>query len=220
MISECNGSGSGAYSKLKQTNVQESCYSALPTHDISPARRRTTPNTSSRFSGWSSLKKILASKKLLAYQQHHQPTYTKCQIDREDSKSNLLASRNQQQPAPAAPPAVPKIVETNVSISAQGKYVNGVVTAADERPASMPLVSLRAKRNHQETSLALPAATSRKTGTESTTARFSLYDDRMMSQVLREEEDRARRSSSVPFGIDSAEEPGQAKVDAKDATCF
>ncbi|XP_008214725.1 uncharacterized protein LOC100121252 isoform X1 [Nasonia vitripennis] len=266
VISECSG-GSTSYNKLKQTNVQESCYTALPSNPQDSPRRR-------RFSGWSNLKKILANKKMM-YQQHH-PAYTKCQIDREDSKSNLLASKNANQQ--------PKIVETNVSISPTGKYVNGIVPGRSEknsekrsssigeasnsaqanssRPSTLPLVKLRKKKS--ETNLSrqesldkfnevfntgsnsnislkdphmriktpgdLPPSVRkvRGRGSQSTTARFSLYDDRMMCNILTEEEDRSSRSdnnvssNSVPFGMDFADEQltVQSKFDAKDVTCF
>ena len=98
--------------------------------------------------------------------QHHHPGYSKCQIDREDSKSNLLSSKNANQQS--------KIVETNVTLSSGGKYVNGIIAGKSEknserrnednnssidveaspsnsssssRPSTLPLVNLKSKRS-------------------------------------------------------------------------
>ncbi|XP_014216049.1 bone morphogenetic protein receptor type-2 isoform X2 [Copidosoma floridanum] len=159
VISECSGSG-GSYNKLKQTNIQESCYTALPSNPPEGSPKRLLG-----FSGWASLKKILSSKKLMYQQQH--PAYSKCEIEREDSKSNLLVNKN----TAAANSHQPKIVETNVSILPGGKYVNGIVSektknsdpsfmcdSASSRPSTLPLVSLRRsnsghKRKSETTSL-------------------------------------------------------------------
>lgn len=194
---------------------------------VSPRRRR--------FSGWANLKKIIANKRL-AYHQS-QPGYTKCQIEREDSKSNLLSSKkanhNQQ----------PKIVETNVSIAAGGKYVNGVVCEknldekneqSSSRPSTLPLVNPKNKNSDQLENLSSLMSPSSSRRDKGAVARFSLYDDRMMGNVLSEEEDEESRnhrrsenkgfsSNSVPFGMDFADEQstdGQAKFDTKNVTCF
>ncbi|XP_058801029.1 bone morphogenetic protein receptor type-2 isoform X2 [Phymastichus coffea] len=206
VISECS-SGSTSYNKLKQTNVQESCYTA-PIISDSPRKRR--------FSGWSNLKKILASKKMA----HHQPAYTRCHIEREDSKSNLLASKNQ--------PQQPRIVE---------KADN------NERPSTLPLVQLRKKSSLESLNEVVssnsnvhPKDSSSRTKTASDlsssthkirrggqAARFSLYDDRIMCNILTETDDDTAKesgvsSSSVPdFGD---EQQLHVAKDFKDVTCF
>ncbi|XP_011505066.1 PREDICTED: uncharacterized protein LOC105367910 [Ceratosolen solmsi marchali] len=269
VISECSG-GSTSYNKLKQTNIQESCYSALPNKSQDISRKR-------RFSGWANLKRVLASKKMLY--QHHHPSYSKCQIDREDSKSNLLANKNGNYHQP-------KIVETNTSVLQAGRYMNSVVTSGkpeknsekrsgteqqqqqqqqqqlSSRPSTLPLMNLRKKSetnlSRQEsldkfndlfntgsnvnvalkdshtrikTSNELPPSVRRAGGrsNQSAAARFSLYDDRMMCNVLNEAsgdkrtgESGAMSSNSVPFGMDFADEQLtiQSKFDTKDVTCF
>ncbi|KAJ8684153.1 hypothetical protein QAD02_019945 [Eretmocerus hayati] len=252
VISECSG-GSSSYFKLKQTNIQESSYSAQPTGE-SPCKRR--------FSGWTNLKKILANKKMMY--QHCQPAYTKCQIERDDSKSNLLTNRNCNKQ--------PKIVETNVSISPTGKYVNGIVgdqvkkshtTNSTSRPSSLTL--LNSTNGKSETNLSrqesldrfnevfnrgsnssislkdphmriktpgdLPPSVRKVRGRngQSAAARFSLYDDRIMCNISNENESAAGStdniglsSSSVPFGMDFADEQLTlpVNVDASNVTCF
>lgn len=62
-------------------------------------------------------------------------------------------------------------------------------------------------------------------GRAQSTARFSLYDDRIMCNIITDEEQPAERlaSTSVPFGIDLDESILKAttvKYDANDVTCF
>ncbi|XP_015610272.1 bone morphogenetic protein receptor type-2 [Cephus cinctus] len=242
------------YSKRKQTNMPETCSQESP-------RKK-------KFGGWSNFKKLLVHKKM--------HPYTKCQIDREDSKSNLLSKQNVHQS---------KAVDTNVTISPSGKYVNGIVgksstsielsgkndknvvqssmqksdndNASGVRPSTLPLENLRNKRKtdnkftRQEsidkfnevfntganlnilkdpnirikTPGDLPPSVRKMRGRGQSTARFSLYDDRMMCNILNEEDDRDDRtiSNSVPFDIDLAENDGKSspgKLLAKDVTCF
>lgn len=220
--------GGPSYNKLKQTNVFDSCTQESP-------RKKG-------FGGWSSFKKLLSNKKMY--------TYSKCQIDREDSKSNLIVRQN-----------VPKIVDTNVTISSRGKYVNDIVgktstsvnlsgkndknaTQASSqrhdnepcvRPSTLPLVPLRSKKSESnltrqesiekfnqvfnvgsslnvlkdpnmriKTPGDLPPSVRKVRGRSQATARFSLYDDRIMCNILNEEDDQSDKtmSNSVPFGMD------------------
>ena len=85
--------------KRKETNMLESSSSS---QDNNPRRNK--------FSRWTNIKRLLSHKKMYPY--------VKCRIDREDSKSNLLSKQS-----------IPiKTVDTNVTISPGGKYVNGVVS--------------------------------------------------------------------------------------------
>ncbi|XP_012285633.1 bone morphogenetic protein receptor type-2 isoform X2 [Orussus abietinus] len=245
------------YTKRKQTNIPETCCP-----QESPRKRR--------FSGWSNLKRLLVHKKMY--------TYGKCQIDREDSKSNLLSRQNVQI----------KTVDTNVTISPGGKYVNGIVGKSSTsgpiaprneknlssqgvvhqqkqeneeissvRPSTLPLVNLRNMRKSEnnltrqesidkfnevfnvgsstnalkdpnmriKTPGDLPPSVRKMRGRARSTARFSLYDDRMMCNILSEEDDRAgdrTTSNSVPFGMDLDIE-GKASTPnfgCKNVTCF
>ncbi|XP_076636027.1 kinase protein wishful thinking [Colletes latitarsis] len=240
-----------SYGKRKQTNVHEVCSQESPRK---------------KLFGWPNFKKLLANKKMYPY--------NKYQIDREDSKSNLLSKQNVQI----------KTVETNVTISPGGKYVNGIITKppgsatpldkndknavqigkqklendnnTNIRPSTLPLVTLRNKKGENNLSRQesidkfnevfnvgsnvkvlkdphmriktpgdLPPSVRKVRGRGQSTARFSLYDDRMMCNILSEEDDRSDRAiwNSVPFGMDfgdSDEKHSPAKLSTKNVTCF
>ena len=243
--------GGPSYNKLKQTNMLDSCTQESP-------RKKG-------FGGWSSFKKLLSSKKMY--------TYSKCQIDREDSKSNLLAKQNGQA----------KIVDTNVTISSKGKYVNDIIGRTSTsvnlsekndknssqassqkhdndnepsvRPSNLPLVPLRSKKSESnltrqesidkfnevfnvgsslnvlkdpnmriKTPGDLPPSVRKVRGRSQSTARFSLYDDRIMCNIFNEEDDQSDKtmSNSVPFGMDMDcdSKTLPPKLNAKDITCF
>lgn len=241
------------YNKRKQTNMPDVCTQESP-------RKK-------KFSGWTNFKKLLVNKKMYPY--------SKCQIDREDSKSNLLCNKQNVQI---------KTVDVNVSISPGGKCVNDIIgksstilTGKDDknvtsinvekydndcdlssvRPSTLPLVNLKNKRrsdnnlSRQEsiekfneifnsgsnqnllkdpnmrikTPGDLPPSVRKVRGRAQSAARFSLYDDRMMCNILSEEDDRNERiiSNSVPFGMDLGDSDGkisQSKLDLKNVTCF
>ncbi|XP_043525345.1 bone morphogenetic protein receptor type-2 isoform X2 [Frieseomelitta varia] len=240
--------GTSSYGKRKQTNVHEICSQDSPRK---------------KLFGWSNFKKLLVNKKMYPY---------KYQIDREDSKSNLLSKQNVQI----------KTVETNVTISPAGKYVNGIITktptftpALDKndknaiqigkqkfdhdntnaRPSTLPLVNLRNKKSENisrqesidkfnevfnvgsnvnvlkdphmriKTPGDLPPSVRKIRGRGQSTARFSLYDDRMMCNILTEEDDRNDKAiwNSVPFGMDlgdSDDKHSPTKFNTKNVTCF
>lgn len=238
--------------KRKQTNMLESSSQENP-------RRK-------KFGGWSNIKRLLVHKKMYPYM--------KCQIDREDSKSNLLSKQS-----------IPiKIVDTNVTISSGGKYVNGVVSKSsttdsllgkmeknsmpgtnhqydhdDEsntRPSTLSLVNLATERcdnnlTRQEsidkfnevfnigsnstilkhpnmrikTPGDLPPSVRKVRGRAQSSARFSLYDDRMMCNIFNDSEshDDKTISNSVPFGMDCTdmdEKNSSLTVSTKNVTCF
>ncbi|KAG7201570.1 hypothetical protein KM043_004316 [Ampulex compressa] len=242
--------GAPSYSKHKQTNV----------HDIS---MQESPRK--KLFGWPNFKKFLVNKKMYPY--------SKYQIDREDSKSNLLSKPNVQI----------KTVETNVTISPGGKYVNGIISKTTTsmgsgkneknatqtgkqkydndsitsvRPSTLPLVNLRNKKAENNLSRQesidkfnevfnvgsnvnvlkdphmriktpgdLPPSIRKIRGRGQSTARFSLYDDRMMCNILTEEDDRNDKAiwNSVPFGMDLGDSDGKhspAKLSTKNVTCF
>lgn len=204
--------------KLKQTNVHEL---------LTPSSPRKN-----RFSGWSQLKRMLASKKSHAY--------VKCHMEREDSKSNLLTQKNM------------KIVDTNVTLGAGGKYVNGIVDSAEEmmggaRPSTLSLKNRNSDNNlsRQEsldkfnqvfnvgtnalkdpnmrikTPGDLPPSVRKVRGRSQSNARFSLYDDRIMCNIVSDDQRSGGKSisTSVPFGMD-LEALTSPKVAASDVTCF
>lgn len=235
--------------KRKQTNMEEGMSE-------NPRRKK--------FAGWTNLKRLLTQKKMYPY--------AKCRIDREDSKSNLLTR------APV------KIVDTNVTISAGGKYINGVVSKSSssesipdknenisrarenfaarentensdnpERPSSLSLVNLNLETpdfnltrresldkfnqvfNRRSNSIPLkhpnmriktpgdlpPSVRKVRGRAAQNTARFSLYDDRMMCNFFNDNDDSDDKniSSSVPFGIDRNDDPNYSS-NTKNVTCF
>ncbi|XP_017889163.1 bone morphogenetic protein receptor type-2 isoform X2 [Ceratina calcarata] len=238
-----------SYGKRKQTNMHESCSQESPRK---------------KLFGWSNFKKLLVNRKMYPY--------NKYQIDREDSKSNLLSKQNVQI----------KTVETNVTISPGGKYVNGIITKTpalnstldkndknaiqvnkqkidddntNTRPSTLPLVTLRNKKDENisrqesidkfnevfnvgsnvnvlkdphmriKTPGDLPPSVRKIRGRGQSTARFSLYDDRMMCNILSEEDDRSDKAiwNSVPFGMDlgdSDDKHSPTKFNTKNVTCF
>ncbi|XP_060822783.1 bone morphogenetic protein receptor type-2 isoform X2 [Bombus pascuorum] len=241
--------GASSYGKRKQTNVHEVCPQDSPRK---------------KLFGWSNFKKLLVNKKMYPY--------NKYQIDREDSKSNLLSKQNVQI----------KTVETNVTISPAGKYVNGIITKTptfsptldkndknaiqigkqkfdndntNTRPSTLPLVNLRNKKSENisrqesidkfnevfnvgsnvnvlkdphmriKTPGDLPPSVRKIRGRGQSSARFSLYDDRMMCNILSEEDDRSDKAiwNSVPFGMDlgdSDDKHSSTKFSTKNVTCF
>ncbi|XP_025271145.1 bone morphogenetic protein receptor type-2 isoform X1 [Camponotus floridanus] len=246
--------GSTSCSKRKQTNIQDSSLQESPRK---------------KLFAWPNLKKLLITKKMYPYSRY--------QIDREDSKSNLLSKQNIQI----------KTVETNVTISSGGKYVNGIVgktstsampiekndkntmqtgkqkqyetdnTTSNARPSTLPLVNLRNKKTENNLSRQqsidkfnevfnvgsninnalkdphmriktpgdLPPSVRKIRGRAQSTARFSLYDDRMMCNILNEEDDRNDKAiwNSVPFGMDLGDNDGKhspTKLGTKNVTCF
>lgn len=246
--------GSTSCGKRKQTNIQDSSLQESPRK---------------KLFAWPNLKKLLITKKMYPY--------SKYQIDREDSKSNLLSKQNIQI----------KTVETNVTISPGGKYVNGIVgktstsaipiekndknttqtgkqkqyeidnTTFNARPSTLPLVNLRNKKRENNLSRQqsidkfnevfnvgsninnalkdphmriktpgdLPPSVRKIRGRAQSTARFSLYDDRMMCNILSEEDDRNDKAiwNSVPFGMDLGDNDGKhspTKLGTKNVTCF
>ncbi|XP_011149457.1 bone morphogenetic protein receptor type-2 isoform X1 [Harpegnathos saltator] len=246
--------GTPSYGKRKQTNIQDSSLQESPRK---------------KLFAWPNLKKLLINKKMYPYSRY--------QIDREDSKSNLLTKQNVQI----------KTVETNVTISPGGKYVNGIIgktstsavavekndknavqtgkqkqyeddnATSNMRPSTLPLVSLRNKKlennlNRQQsidkfnevfnvgsnvnnalkdphmrikTPGDLPPSVRKIRGRTQSTARFSLYDDRMMCNILSEEDDRSDKAiwNSVPFGMDLGDNDGKqspTKFGTKNVTCF
>ncbi|XP_047350082.1 bone morphogenetic protein receptor type-2 isoform X3 [Vespa velutina] len=245
--------GGASYNKRKQTNVHDNFLQESPRKKI--------------FGGWPNLKKLLVNKKM--------HPYNKYPIDREDSKSNLLSKQNVQI----------KTVDTNVTISPGGKYVNGIIgktststtpivkndknvvqigkhaydndgTTTNARPSTLPLVNLKNKKGESNLSRQesidkfnevfnvrsnvnvlkdphmriktpgdLPPSVRKIRGRAQSTARFSLYDDRMMCNILSEEEDRSDKAiwNSVPFGMDLGEGDGTSspiKHSTKNVTCF
>lgn len=242
-------SGGPSYNKLKQTNVYESSTQESP-------RKKG-------FAGWSTFKNLLSNSKLYSH--------SKCQIDREDSKSNLLMKQKVQSK-----------VETNVTLSSRGKYVNEISSASAsfldkndkntsqvgnqkcsndstvpcERPSTLPLVPLRNKKSENnltkqksinkfnqvfnvgssvnilkdpnmriKTPGDLPPSVRKVRGRSSqTAARFSLYDDRIMCNILNEEDNQSDKtmSNSVPYGmdLDCDSKTSPSKLNAKDITCF
>ncbi|XP_024227338.1 kinase protein wishful thinking isoform X2 [Bombus vancouverensis nearcticus] len=241
--------GASSYGKRKQTNVHEICPQDSPRK---------------KLFGWSNFKKLLVNKKMYPY--------NKYQIDREDSKSNLLSKQNVQI----------KTVETNVTISPAGKYVNGIITKTptfsptldkndknaiqigkqkfdndntNTRPSTLPLVNLRNKKSENisrqesidkfnevfnvgsnvnvlkdphmriKTPGDLPPSVRKIRGRGQSSARFSLYDDRMMCNILSEEDDRSDKAiwNSVPFGMDlgdNDDKHSSTKFSTKNVTCF
>lgn len=246
--------GSSSYSKRKQTNIYDSSFQESPRK---------------KLFAWPNLKKLLINKKM-----YH---YSRYQIDREDSKSNLLAKQNVQI----------KTVETNVTISPGGKYVNGIISktststvpiekndkniaqtekqkqyendcaTSNGRPSTLPLVNLQNKKRENNLSRQqsidkfnevfnvgsnvnnvlkdphmriktpgdLPPSVRKIRGRAQSTARFSLYDDRMMCNILNEEDDRNDKAiwNSVPFGMDLGDNDGKyspTKLSTKNITCF
>lgn len=246
--------GSTSCTKRKQTNIQDSSLQESPRK---------------KLFAWPNLKKLLITKKMYPY--------SKYQIDREDSKSNLLSKQNIQI----------KTVETNVTISPGGKYINGIVsktstsampvekndknitqtekqkqyetdnTTFNARPSTLPLVNLRNKKRENNLSRQqsidkfnevfnvgsninnalkdphmriktpgdLPPSVRKIRGRAHSTARFSLYDDRMMCNILSEEDDRNDKAiwNSVPFGMDLGDNDGKhspTKLGTKNVTCF
>lgn len=249
-----------SYNKLKQTNVYESSTQESP-------RKKS-------FGGWSTFKKLLSNRKLLY-------SHSKCQIDREDSKSNLLMKQKKVQA---------NKVETNVTLSSRGKYVNEISSSSASfiekndkntssqisnrncdnddnhlvgkpcttRPSTLPLLPLRSKKSEnnlsKQTSINkfnevfnvgssvnslkdpnmriktpgdLPPSVRKVRGRSSqSTARFSLYDDRIMCNILNEDDnqsDKTIMSNSVPFGMDldcNSSKTLPPKLNAKDITCF
>ncbi|XP_020292585.1 bone morphogenetic protein receptor type-2 [Pseudomyrmex gracilis] len=246
--------GSSSYSKRKQTNVYDSSFQESPRK---------------KLFAWPNFKKLLINKKM-----YH---YSRYQIDREDSKSNLLAKQNVQI----------KTVETNVTISPGGKYVNGIISktststvpiekndkniaqtekqkqyendsaSSNGRPSTLPLVNLQNKKRENNLSRQqsidkfnevfnvgsnvnnvlkdphmriktpgdLPPSVRKIRGRAQSTARFSLYDDRMMCNILNEEDDRNDKAiwNSVPFGMDLGNNDGKyspTKLSTKNVTCF
>jgi len=245
--------GSTSCSKRKQTNIQDSSLQESPRK---------------KLFAWPNLKKLLITKKMYPYSRY--------QIDREDSKSNLLSKQNIQI----------KTVETNVTISSGGKYVNGIVgktstsampiekndkntmqtgkqkqyetdNTSNARPSTLPLVNLRNKKTENNLSRQqsidkfnevfnvgsninnalkdphmriktpgdLPPSVRKIRGRAQSTARFSLYDDRMMCNILNEEDDRNDKAiwNSVPFGMDLGDNDGKhspTKLGTKNVTCF
>lgn len=235
VISDCNGS----YNKLKQTNVQESNYTALNTNseDYNPKRRR--------FSGWMHLKKILGSKKIV----YQHPAYIKCEIEREDSKSNLLVNKNTTNGSQI------KVVDTNVTISSSGKYVNGIVKLEKKKNDSVSLSPSGSNKNNETISLNrnresteklnidaqdmnelggdAAAVVLRKKRASTNSTRLSLYNDRIMCSVTNGEENKRLSKDgdnslscstfSVPLGIDTNnddEQDEQHRFDLKNVTCF
>ncbi|KAG5326756.1 BMPR2 protein, partial [Acromyrmex heyeri] len=245
--------GSSSYGKRKQTNVQDTSLQESPRK---------------KLFAWPNLKKLLINKKMYPYSRY--------QIDREDSKSNLLSKQNVQI----------KTVETNVTISPGGKYVNGIIgktstsampvekndkniaqtgkqkqyendNASNARPSTLPLVNLRNKKRENNLSRQesidkfnevfnvgsnvnnalkdphmriktpgdLPPSVRKVRGRAQSTARFSLYDDRMMCNILNEEDDQSDKAiwNSVPFGMDLGDSDGKhspTKLGTKNVTCF
>lgn len=244
--------GSTSYNKRKQTNVHDNFLQESPRKKI--------------FGGWPNLKKLLVNKKM--------HPYNKYPIDREDSKSNLLSKQNVQI----------KTVDTNVTISPGGKYVNGIIGktststtpivkndintvqtgkhvyendgTTNSRPSTLPLVNLKNKKGENNLSRQesidkfnevfnvrsnvnvlkdphmriktpgdLPPSVRKIRGRAQSTARFSLYDDRMMCNILSEEDDHSDKAiwNSVPFGMDFGEGDGTSspiKHSTKNVTCF
>ncbi|KYN01517.1 Bone morphogenetic protein receptor type-2 [Cyphomyrmex costatus] len=246
--------GSSSYGKRKQTNVQDTSLQESPRKKLFV---------------WPNLKKLLINKKMYPYSRY--------QIDREDSKSNLLSKQNVQI----------KTVETNVTISPGGKYVNGIIgktstsampiekndkniaqmgkqkqyegdnAMSNARPSTLPLVNLRNKKRENNLSRQesidkfnevfnvgssvnnalkdphmriktpgdLPPSVRKVRGRTQSTARFSLYDDRMMCNILNEEDDQSDKAiwNSVPFGMDIGDSDGKhspTKLGTKNVTCF
>ncbi|XP_066588804.1 uncharacterized protein wit [Prorops nasuta] len=247
--------GTACYNKKKQTNMCE--------HVAESSRKKI-------FGAWPNLKKILVNKKA-------QP-YNKYQIDsREDSKLNLLTKQNLQI----------KPVETNVTISPCGKYVNGIINnsstssnsisksdindrdtdhpikqryeegnAVSSRPSTLSLMSLKAKKSENNLSRQesidkfnevfnvksntnllkdphmriktpgdLPPSVRKIRGRAQAATRFSLYDDRMMCNILNEDEDRNDKAiwNSVPFGMDIGDNDDKnsaTELCTKNVTCF
>ncbi|XP_012151416.1 kinase protein wishful thinking isoform X1 [Megachile rotundata] len=242
--------GTSSYGKRKQTNMHEICTQESPRK---------------KLFGWSNFKKLLVNKKMYPY--------NKYQIDREDSKSNLLTKQNVQI----------KTVETNVTISPGGKYVNGIINKAptfsspldkndknaiqigkqnfdnesnaNSRPSTLPLVNLKNEKSKNisrqesidkfnevfnvgsnvnilkdphmriKTPGDLPPSVRKVRGRGQSTARFSLYDDRMMCNILSEEDDRNDKTiwNSVPLGMDlgdSDDKHSPDKFSTKNVTCF
>ncbi|EGI69732.1 Bone morphogenetic protein receptor type-2 [Acromyrmex echinatior] len=246
--------GSSSYGKRKQTNVQDTSLQESPRK---------------KLFAWPNLKKLLINKKMYPYSRY--------QIDREDSKSNLLSKQNVQI----------KTVETNVTISPGGKYVNGIIgktstsampvekndkniaqtgkqkqyendnAMSNARPSTLPLVNLRNKKRENNLSRQesidkfnevfnvgsnvnnalkdphmriktpgdLPPSVRKVRGRAQSTARFSLYDDRMMCNILNEEDDQSDKAiwNSVPFGMDLGDNDGKhspTKLGTKNVTCF
>lgn len=247
--------GSSSYNKRKQTNIQDTSLQESPRK---------------KLFAWPNLKKLLINKKMYPYSRY--------QIDREDSKSNLLSKQNVQI----------KTVETNVTISPGGKYVNGIIgktstsampvekndknttqmgkqkqyendnMTSNERPSTLPLVNLRNEKKREnnlsrqesidkfnevfnvgsnvnnalkdphmriKTPGDLPPSVRKIRGRAQSTARFSLYDDRMMCNILNEEDDQSDKAiwNSVPFGMDLGDSDGKhspTKLGTKNVTCF
>ncbi|KAI4504255.1 hypothetical protein M0802_000726 [Mischocyttarus mexicanus] len=244
--------GATSYNKRKQTNMHDNYLQESPRKKI--------------FGGWPNLKKLLVNKKM--------HPYNKYPIDREDSKSNLLSKQNVQI----------KTVDTNVTISPGGKYVNGIIGktststtpivkndknvvqignnaydndgTSNARPSTLPLVNLKNKKGENNLSRQesidkfnevfnvrsnvnvlkdphmriktpgdLPPSVRKIRGRAQSSARFSLYDDRMMCTILSEEDDRSDIAiwNSVPFGMDLSETDGTSspiKHSTKNVTCF
>ncbi|XP_018060219.1 PREDICTED: bone morphogenetic protein receptor type-2 isoform X2 [Atta colombica] len=71
----------------------------------------------------------------------------------------------------------------------------------------------------------LPPSVRKVRGRAQSTARFSLYDDRMMCNILNEEDDQSDKAiwNSVPFGMDLGDSDGKhspTKLGTKNVTCF
>lgn len=181
-----------------------------------------------KFAGWSHIKNILLSKKPYSY--------NLCEIERDDSKSSLLSN----------PTVNAKVVDTVAYCDEKTKPSED----KNERPSTLPISSTNSTstkslsrqesldkfneifnvdpslRNLKDPHMRiktpgdLPPSVRKMRGRSQSTARFSLYDDRIMCNIFSEEDDCTGKtiSNSVPFGMDFAE-CKSGKFDAN-VTCF
>lgn len=216
-----------AYNKLKQTNMDpEFQHTGTKKH---------------KFNGWANLKKKILSKKMMYI-------YGKGHTDQlDDSKSNLLRTKveNDKRVNEEVSPASPSWSDKSDKVENQAPNrpstlplvnlrTNNVCKRSLSRQESLDKFNevfntgstssiLKDPHNRIKTPGDLPPSVRKIRGRNNqAAARFSLYDDRMMCQIIDEREDRKKKpySNSVPYGIDFSDEILQAKFDQHDVTCF
>ncbi|KAJ9585230.1 hypothetical protein L9F63_002993 [Diploptera punctata] len=228
--------------------VQNAVYESIPKQPNIPGNGSALSEghkSSSRWSGWGGLRKLLDSKKHLLFGIHRTNEHTNRSIDvteTEDAKSNLLVRQNGITPSNKKSPI---IMETQVCLMPEK---NGVITSVmsnnnnktvneddvgktckNRRPSTLPLASRQSLEEHFQQMFGsstrhlkdpnsrvktpgdVPPSVRRMRGKGYSGARFSLYDDRMMTSDYygpkatggdKSEQVGQNLSNSVPTDID------------------
>ena len=200
--------------------VQNAVYDSIPKQPNIPGNGSALSEgnkTSSRWSGWGGLRKLLDSKKHLLFGMYRTNEHTNRSpdiVESEDAKSNLLVRQNGITPAVKRSPV---IMETQVCLMPEK---NGVITSVmsnnktvneddigktckNRRPSTLPLAKpdtsrqsleehfqqmfgtssrhLKDPNSRVKTPGDVPPSVRRMRGKANSGARFSLYDDRMMT---------------------------------------